>query len=609
MLTNLIENRGKEFSNLIKIGDYLARTLRENVELFSVENGIATYLTENGSVISGKYSFKPTLKLSKIAVEDAEILENKKAFEAATDKKVMNVLSNLLENDYQSAENSFDNILSMYENKLTYERIKNRLQEKTERFGESTKIVSSEEFQRVNEIRENLVEFLKENSKLLNSAGMKTGMKLINLVSTSFDLPKKTIEQIQESKQIEIKFVGKSNLYEHLCRKELVQKELLEAKQNFDNIWINNTYVQDLASMIYENDVESLRHQVAQTMSDAPYLALATRKQITNLIQNSLSMNEVRATQRDLNKFAGKIFEMKKPLKAYVLDVLNEKYGIDVRKLDEVPTFGTLALTEGEIIKQIASHAPKGSIIQKTLTEFVNTLQTKNGAEAIDLAVYLEELFSDAGHGNALNEASLMDYMDFTKVADDLGKIGQVLKMLVPAVQTAADQVQDHGTDMAGVDAGMEDPMGSPDPMDSGSEVPMPEENPDADAVAQEVKDEVDAEQEEEAPDMGGGEEELPPEMEGGDEMPPEEGEEEMPPEMEGGDEEMPPEMGDEEEMPPEEGEEEMEQDELTSLLTKLEDLLSDLKGEDEEDFEDEDEGGEEEEDDEEELDPEQYNT
>jgi hypothetical protein len=175
MLTNLIENRGKEFSNLIKIGDYLARTLRENVELFSVEDGVATYLTENGSVISGNYTFKPTLKLSKIVVEDAQVLENKKAFEEATDKKVMKVLSNLLEDDYQSAEGSFDKILSMYETKLTYERIKSRLQEKTERFGESTKIVSSKEFSRVNEIKDQLVEFLKENEELLQSTGMKSG--------------------------------------------------------------------------------------------------------------------------------------------------------------------------------------------------------------------------------------------------------------------------------------------------------------------------------------------------------------------------------------------------------------------------------------------------
>ena len=63
MLTNLIENRGKEFSNLIKIGDYLARTLRENVEMFGVENGIATFLTESGNVISGEFRSKTLASL------------------------------------------------------------------------------------------------------------------------------------------------------------------------------------------------------------------------------------------------------------------------------------------------------------------------------------------------------------------------------------------------------------------------------------------------------------------------------------------------------------------------------------------------------------------
>jgi hypothetical protein len=553
------------------------------IELFSVEDGVATYLTENGSVISGKYAFKPTLKLTKIVVEDADVLNDKKAFEEATDKKVMNVLSNLMEDDYQSAEGSFDKILSMYETKLTYERIKNRLQ----RFGESTKITSSKEFQRVSEIKDQLVTFLKENEDMLQSAGMKTGMKLVNLVSTSFDLPKRTVDQIQEAKEIEVKFVGKTNLYEHLCRKELIQKELLEAKQNFDNIWIDSNSVQDLASMIFESDTDTVRHQVAQTISDAPYLALATKKQIANLLHNSLSMNEIKTSQKDLNKFAGKIFEMKKPIKQYVLDVLNEKYGIDVRKLDEVPTFRTLAMTEGEILAQIAKHAPTGSIIEKTLMEFVNTLQTKNGAESIDLAVFLEELFQEAGHGETLNEASLMDYMDFTKVADDLGKIGQVLKMLVPAVQTAADQVQDHGQDMQGMDGGdeaPEDDLGSPDPMDSDAEAGMEKPNMDAEAAAEEVKDEV---EDEEA------------EAEGGEEMPEEEPE------------------GDDEPMADEEDEEEpkeMEQDELTGLLSKLEDLLADIKPDDEapeedaeEEFEEEDEEEEDEEEDEE--DPEQYKT
>jgi len=547
MLTNLIENRGKEFSNLIKIGDYLARTLRENVELFSVEDGVATYLTENGSVISGNYNFKPTLKLSKIVVEDAEVLENKKAFEEATDKKVMTVLSNLLEDDYQSAEGSFDKILSMYETKLTYERIKSRLEEKTERFGESTKIVSSKEFSRVSEIKDQLVEFLKENEDLLQSAGMKTGLKLINLVSTSFDLPKRTVDQIQEASEIEVNFVGKTNLYEHLCRKELIQKELLEAKRSFDNIWVDSTSVQDLASMIFENDTDALTHQVAQVVSDAPYLALATKKQITALMGNCLSMNEVKVTQKDINGFATKIYEMKKPIKQYVLDVLNEKYGIDVRKLDEVPTFRTLAMTESEIITQIAKHAPTDSLIEKTLLEFVDSLKTKNGAETIDLAVFLEEMFSEAGHGESLNEASLMDYMDFTKVADDLGKIGQVLKMLVPAVENAAEELKDEAEEEATggkEEMDTEDPLGTPDELDSNSEVPTNDADKDAEDAAEKVKAEVKDEEEKANEDM------------------PKEDDE-----------------ADSDDEP-----EEMDQDDLTSLLSKLEDLLDDIKPDSDED-------------------------
>ena len=549
MLTNLIESRGKEFSNLIKIGDYLARTLRENVELFSVEDGVATYLTENGSVISGKYAFKPTLKLSKIVVEDAQVLENKKSFEAATDKRVMNVLSNLLEDDYQSAEGSFDKILSMYETKLTYERIKSRLQEKTERFGESTKIVSSDEFQRVNEIKDQLVAFLKENSELIKSAGMKTGMKLVSLVSTSFDLPKRTVDQLQEAKEIEVSFVGKTNLYEHLCRKELIQKELLEAKQNFSNIWANCNSVQDLASMVFESDTDSIREQVALTITEAPYLALATKKQIVGLLQNSLSLNEAKVTQKELNSFAGKVHEMKKPAKQYVLDVLNEKYGIDVRKLDEIPTFKTLLMNESDIVKQIASHASEGSILQKTLSELANVLNTRNGAEAIDLAVFLEEVFNEAGYGSTLNEASLMDYMDFTKVADDLGKIGQVLKMLVPAVEKAAEELEDEAEEEAldkPEEMDSEDPLGTPDELDSNSEVPVNDADKDAEEAAEKVKAEVKDE-----------------EAEAKDDQP----DEDQPEEEEEGDDE----------------EEEMDQDDLTSLLSKLEDLLSDIKPDEDE--------------------------
>ena len=627
MLTNLIENRGKEFSNLIKIGDYLARTLRENVELFNVEDGVVTYLTENGSVISGKYSFSPTLKITKVMVEDASVIEDQKIFEQAADRKVMNLLSNLLEDDYQEAEGSFDKILSMFETKLSYDRVKGRLQEKVSRFGEQNKIVSSKEFQRVNEIKDKLVEFLRENKDAIQSSGIKNGMKLAALVSTSFDLPRKTVEQIQEDKKFEVVTIGKSSIYEHLCRKELIQKELLEAKESFDTIWVSNNSIQELASMIFENNEEDLRHQVAQVVSESPYFALATKKQISSLIQNALSMNEVKTTGREVNSFSSKVFEMKGPVKKYVLNILNEKYGIDVRKLSEVPTFRTLALTESEIISQIAKYAPKDSLIRKTLTELARSLKVKNGAETIDLADFLNEVFTESDYTESLNETSLMDYMDFARVADDLGKIGQVLKMLGPAVDNVADQMQDapapEGAPMESPmkdqpeepEAPAEDPLGAPDPMDSDQEAGIA--GPDAQDIADEVTDEVDTEKAladgdiEEAPEEGLEDE---PELE--DDMPPEElGDEES-------EEELPPEEG-MEEVPEEEGGEEMEQDDLTSLLSKLEDLLGDLTdGEDadeegefeegepeleeeEEDFEEEDE----EEAKKKKIDPEQYKS
>jgi len=499
MLTNLIENRGKEFSNLIKIGDYLARTLRENVEMFGVENGVATYLTESGNVISGEYSFKPALKLSKIQVEDASVLEDKKIYESSVDKKVSTMLSNLLEDDYQEAEGSFEEILSLFEAKLSYNRIKERLQEKVERFGEQSSIVSTKEFKRLLEMKDQLVEFLKENKDVVQSQGLQNGMKLATLVSTSFDLPKRSIEQLQEDKAFVVTTKGKVDLYEYLCRKELIQKEMLEAKQGFDKIWVDNNQIHELASLVFESDEESVRHQVAQTITEIPYFALATKKQITEIFKNALALNETQVKKRELNNFASEVYQMKNPVKKFVIDTLNEKYGIDIKTLTEVPTFRTLALTESQILLNMASKMPEGSLLEKTLNDLASVLPGKDGSETIDLADFINELFNEAGCLESLNETSLMDYMDFSRVAEDLGKIGQVLKMLSPKLADLAEEGLD---DDQVEDSEQEADLGSEDPMDSDSEAPPAE---DADAAAEEVKAEEEAAAEE-------GEEEEPEE-------------------------------------------------------------------------------------------------
>ena len=434
MLTNLLENRGKEFSNLLKLGDYLARSLRENVELFNVEKGRVTYLTESGKVIIGDFTLKPNLKLTNIEVEDSEILENQGVFDKIADKRVQSLLYNLLENEYSEAEDSFDQILDLFESKLSFQRIKDRLREKTERFGPQNKIIESEEFMKVVELKDKLVKFLSENENVKNIPEIHNAMKLALVVSRSFDLPKLTIDEIKESKTYTAHKAKSNSIYEHLCRQELIAKELLEAKKNFDTTWASNEKISNLASQIYEKDISIIETSVAEVVSEIPYFALATKGQISKLVKNCLSMGEVKISEKDVSKFTRKIYEIKKPVKTHIIKLLNDKYGINVANLSEIPTFGNLIKTETVIFTALSKLAPKKSILKECLLNLADSLKVKNGTESIDVVTFLHEVFAEAGLEDTLNETSLMSYLDFNQVADDLGKIGSILKLIKPLV-------------------------------------------------------------------------------------------------------------------------------------------------------------------------------
>ena len=605
MLTNLIESRGKEFSNILKLSDYLARSLRENVELFYVENGKATFITESGGVITGNYQIKPVLKLTNIQVDNSDILKDQKAFESVTNKKVSGLLSNLLENDYGEAENSFDEILGLFETKLSFDRISERLEEKSERFGEQNRIVSSPEFQKVSELKDKIVEFLKENKNIIKIPEIKNGMKLASVVSKAFNVPKITLEQLAEAKTFQVKIPAQNSIYEHLCRQELVAKELLEAKQNFDTTWANNELLAELASMVYEKKRSKIEEKVAHVVSQIPYFALATKKQISTIFENSLALTDVKISTKDLTNFVSNIFEMKKPVKTYIIKILNEKYGINISNLTDVPTFSNLLKTETVVLASIAKLAPKNSVIKDTLFNLAESLKLKNGAESIDLVDFLNEVFSKAGLKDSINETSLMQYLDFTQVADDLGKIGSILKLLRPVLGGAGGNPMGGGMPGAGgglpsmQGAGMPQiPAASPQvPMgdDEGQEEGLPgQEGMEGDNLESPLGDAEGAANDALDAEMGGEEgipgEEPIPGQEG--EMPPEEG-------MEGEDP-LAAALGGGEE--PEEPVGNVNSDDITNIVASIEDLLSSIKGEmgggdgmgDEEGFPEEGMGGEE---------------
>ena len=574
MLTNVFENRNRYFANLVKLADFLGRSLRENVEVFSVDGEEVTFITENNKVIKGLVQSNKPNTLQNIKVEDTKIFENKDEFSKLVDKRVTKFLSNIIETDLIQAETSFDDVLKLWELRLQFDVTKKRLAEKSERF-KSTKITHTPEFSRVLEVKDTLINYLKKNSKVIsNISEVKNTVKLAYAISECFNLPRLTYDSLVEGTY---KVPGRvtQNLYEHLTKMELISKELNESKQEFSSIWSTNDLVVELVAMIYEQDQSKIYESLAKVIHQVPYFALTNKKQLTETFRTVLNMLEQDYSDIQLKKFTSLIYESKKPVKNYLIDLLSEKYGVNITNLTETPTFATLADAESVIFESLALLSPKNSNMRRVLSEMAKVLKEKNGIETIDIADFLNEVFHKAQYKQFINETSLMNYLDFNKVADDLGKIGSVLKMIQGNIAGAGGGMGGDimGQNIGGLSQALQ-PQGEEEMTDDdqyGAEVDMPQEE-----------------------EMGeeGMEEEMPPEegMEGEDALSPEgeDNDDVTSPGMDAedaasqamGDDQGMDQVdtddlaGEDEEMPAEE----MPEDQLLGNLKELEDMIATLK-------------------------------
>jgi hypothetical protein len=406
-----------------------------------------------------------------------------------------------------------------------------------------------------------LVKALKDNKDLALSPEIRSTVRLSSVISKSFDLPRINIEKLAEDRQYSIPSTLNSTLYDHLCKQEIIAKELLESKQSLDTIWITNEKIQKLPSFIYESD-GNIMQLVAEIVNEVPYFAMATKKQISSLVEGNLDLlvDDNRIPDKDIKGFVAKIFEFKKPVKNHLTSLLNEKYGVNVQTLTATPTFDSLIKTQSFIFECLSQIAPKNSNMNRVLVEFAQILKEKNGIESIDVSDFLNEVFELCEYDSSLNETSLLNYLNFDRVADDLGKIGQVLKMIQAGVG---------GGDAAGALGAAAQAMGQEVPegegeyeTDGGELAGMGDEDGEMQGGEEDMQPAMDAEA---AADEVGAEEEMEG-MEG------EEGGMEM---GEEGDE-MGDEMGEEGD---EEGEVEFsDKDDLIDNLKELEDLISTLK-------------------------------
>ena len=78
MFSNLFEERDKTITHLVKLGDCIGRSLRENVSLFSINSGDSevAYVTTSGKVISGRYSIGEDISIKNIKIQNSSVFQD-----------------------------------------------------------------------------------------------------------------------------------------------------------------------------------------------------------------------------------------------------------------------------------------------------------------------------------------------------------------------------------------------------------------------------------------------------------------------------------------------------------------------------------------------------
>ena len=422
----MFENRNNTLKSAIKISDCLGRSLRENVQLFTVdpEFNKVTFITESGFVIDGNYfAENGSLTLKNIKVQNSDIFLDNNHFNNFVSEKIKNFVSNIHEADYAGADGSFDEVLSLWETRLRFNEVKKRLEEKSQAFSSTQDIISTPEVQKFLEIVPQVVRWLHENKEQISSVTeIRNAVKLSHSVSKAFDIPKISVDKLEEEKELIFKDKNSKSIYDIICKQELVAKELRESKQNFDIVWANNKKINALATLLYSGDETKVSQALSETLCEVPYLALATKKQLVETFIKTLQLESslyIEFSEKDIKSFASIIFEMKKPVKSLLIETINEKYGVNVQNLKEVPSFRGLVEAQIVIFESLSRLAPRSSIIKDVLGQVSKLLKEKSGVEAIDVNDILQAIFEKAAYDNLYEDYSITDKINLKEMFEN----------------------------------------------------------------------------------------------------------------------------------------------------------------------------------------------
>ena len=453
MFATLFEERDKKISYLVKLGDCMGRSLRKNIALFSIDaqNNHVTYLSEDKKVISGNYEIGKDVTLHNILIQESSVYEDGNIFDNFVNTKIESFVESIHNAEYSSADDSFSDILSLWENRLKIDSIQAKLYQKAERFEKSGKIIQEASFQKLLEVTPQLISFLEENAeKITKVPEIQNAINLSNTVSDAFNFPKLTYDNLEEGKSYILKDGISDSIYEMICQQELVKKELVESKKEFDLIWATNSSVRKLANMIFESD-EKIVKTLCEALKEVPYIALASKKSLFDTFSSCLGdADGIGVSDKDIQKYSSKIFEIKKEAKGMFIESMSENYGVNIQNLQEPPSFKSLINTQVVIFEALSRLSPKNSILKEVLSENALMLKSKNGIEGIDVNNYLQELFAISACDQILEARTkekenpymkkAEEKVDTDKLSKDLANMGKVIAALQNTVAANADQ-------------------------------------------------------------------------------------------------------------------------------------------------------------------------
>ena len=397
-LKNLFNNRNKNFARLSEAGDYLGRRLRENLVIFEIDDAqnTVTYVTESNNLICCNYKeVKGKLTFENFVTDNLDTITSDDSIDLQVEAQISKFVGGLVADKYDTAEGSFDDILSSFSMRAKIEESRKKLGKRIDRFNESFNIKNTKSFKKFNESLPLLEKFLKENKDVITSNDkLIEGLRLSKVVGDTYNLPQLTLEGLKDEFLV-IPANTKKTLYEMVCDKELVRKELLEAKESFTNIWAKNDRIGTLASHIYSNDA-TIKTSLKEAVADVPYLALSNKVDLVSVMESVFQItNPGNISKKDIREFVNKIYEYKKPMKTLVLETLNNVYGVNVQSLRFIPSFKGLAEVQSDVLGILSESCEEG-ILSDVLKEFGATMNRKGGVQVLDVANLLSDVLAAA---------------------------------------------------------------------------------------------------------------------------------------------------------------------------------------------------------------------